>query len=1603
MSRRMKTFRNFAIGLAALAVAVVAAAVIVVQTNWFRAYVRQKIVGAIEDGTGGVTEIASFTFDISRLHARLTGLVIHGTEPAGAAPFVRVEAVDLYARAFSAGHIAGISALGIERPQVNVQVYANGRTNLPTPKPSAPSKNTPLETVVDLAVGHFELRNGMLNYNSRQQPLDIRANNLHAQLWYQLLERDYQGQLSLEPIYVAAGENVPVTISVTLPVVLERDRIRLNAARIATADSAVLIDGSVEDLRQPKFAAHVRGKITLADLKKAVDLPLETRPGLPSAVNLDANVSASADRIEVSSLDLAVGHSNLNASGVLKDPRGTGALHFQGDFALTELARLAGVKARVAGNLALHGEAALDANNRYQVSSHLASANLAFAQGSMRIRHVDLSTDVRLTPERLELNGLRLAAFGGELEADARLEKFAQYTFTGNIRHLDLQQALLAMDQALPYSGSISGTLQANGDLHVPGIHGVEARAALAIAPGHRGTPLEGRLQTNYSGAHDDVEVDHSYLALPHTRLTMSGSLQRRLDISVTTHNLDDLPVAQLAVTLTGGQATFTGAVTGGLTTPRITGHLGVNHFQVRGRPFDSLGADVAASASGAAVQQGLLARGPMRASFSATAGLRAWKPLPSSPLSSDVNVQNGDLADIMVLAGQPNQGFSGALAANLHAAGTIGNPSGSAGVHIANGMIENEPFDHLDMELNVSDQLARIPSAALTAGNARVDFAAEFRHPHDTFTSGLIHARLHTNQIDLARVSTLEKQVPNTAGGLEITADATGDLANSAFLLTNIQADVSARAIRYQSQQYGDFQAQVRTRGQTATLNVNSDFAGSSIYVKGTTQLVRGYPTTADAQVSGLAIDRVLTLANRTDIPARGRLAVNAHVRGTLQNPEGDATLDLTNAAAYDEPIDRLHARVTYLAQRIELPQFEVGSGPSHIALSATFDHAAGHFDTGSAQFRIENSSIDLARVHNVQQMCPGLAGSVQLSADGSLAIVPASPHIFVTGLNANLATSNLAANGNKLGNLDFTAHTTPGDRLDFTLQSDLAGSTIQASGNSQLRGDYPLNAQLTFGNLHWARLTPLLGGSSAGAHPAFDATAEGKVSVNGPVLHTDQLRGSLELTRLAVQALPQSGAGRSITIQNKGTVSASLDRGTLRLDSFHFTGPQTDIQASGTVGVSAHTLNVAVNAGVDLAVLRSFSRDIVSSGSLKLTTAVHGTISSPQTDGRLELQNATVNDANFPNGLSNANGVILLRGSRATIQNLTAESGGGKITLSGFASMAGNFQFALRANASGVRVRVQEGLRVMMGADVHLAGSTASSTASGTVTLQQLNYASHSDLGSMLQRAAPPVQNQATPSPMFDNMKVDIRVRTTPATQVQTSLAENLQVDADLHVGGSASQPTVLGRINLTEGQLIFFGSTYTINTGSISLFNPVHIDPILNLSLETQTQGVDVTLNVTGPVDNMKLTYTSNPPLQFEEIVGLLSMGATPTSDPTLLANQPTPPQQTFEQRGEGAILGEAVANPVASRLQRVFGVSQLRVDPAFTGSSQLPTAQITLQQQVSSNLTFSYVSALDNPNSTLIRAEWALNSQWSALAVRDQNGIFSITLLYKKQFR
>ncbi|HEX5230560.1 MAG TPA: translocation/assembly module TamB domain-containing protein [Bryobacteraceae bacterium] len=1500
----MRLVRNIAIALAALILALIIAAVLIVRSSWFDNYVKRTIVASVEDSIGGKAEVGSFLFDWTHFNAVMTDFILHGTEAAGVDPLLRVARVQVDFRLFtSLHHLWDITYLGIEHPQANVIVYPDGHTNIPSPRQKSTSGD-PLQTVVDLAIGRFELMNGLVAFGNQKQALDVHANNLRAQLSFNILSRDYSGQISLQPIYISEGRNTPVTFTVNLPVVISRNGIDIKNANIFSAQSAISVDASLHDLKNPKLTAHASGHLALADLKNAANLtPFPNPKSLPPAIDLDADASLMDQKIQVSAMRLSLGPLQLNATAEL-DPQGTYSAHV-------------------------------------------------------------------------------------------------------NLKTLDINTALAAMgEDRLPYEGVVQGPIELSGNSNA-GLRGLAAQAKLSITRGSHGVPVSGHITADYNGARDAIAIQNSTIELPHSRLNMDGSIGRQLNVKLTTTNLDDffatLPArSRPEIALHGGEATFQGKITGAMSAPQISGTLAATHFTLAGREFDSFQADTAINSKHAGIENGTLRRKNMQAQVSGSVALNNWKAPPSAALHANASIQNGDVADLLALAGEPSGGYSGALSANATINGTLGNPQGAASVVVTNGMAQGQPFDRAEAQVNLTDRLVTVPSAFVQLGSARVNLSAEYRHPRDSFTMGQLQASIQSDSINLAQVNAVQKQQPHTGGIVQIHANVTGDLAQQ-FQLTSVNGNASVRGLQWQGQNYGDLTANASTAGRSVNYNLTSNFAGSNIRVNGTTQLASEYPTTASATLANLPIERLLAAAGRKDLPVKGTLTGTANFNGTISDPQGSADLTLANATIYDDAVNRVHARLNYAPRSIDIPELELTSGPSHVTLTARYDHPAGVLDSGNLQFRLDSNPIDLARIKTLAEKRPGLAGTLQADLSGSAAVTNAEPRVQVQAINGSVKTGGLALKGRNLGDLMLTASTSAG-RANVTLASAIAGASIDGHGTVQLSGDYAANAQLSLKNASWSALRPILGYNADEGH-SFEAVADGQLAINGPLANPQKLSGSVQITKLQVSGTSETFAKTThpVLLENSGPIAATIDRGAVRIQSAHLTGPQTDFKASGTVPLNGQAIDVALNGNVNLAIAQQFDRDVTASGEIVLAAAVRGSASQPQLTGQIELRNASFNSASLPTGLWKANGIIDLRGDSGVIRNLTAEVGGGRVTVTGSATVNGTLRFGLQARAARVRLMVQQGMGVVASANMTLAGTTANSSLSGTVTIDQISYTSKTDLGSVLALAAPPVPTPTTSSALLENMRIDIRIRSSSALAVQSSLAQNVTITTDLRVRGTAANPGVLGRVQITQGKLLFFGSTYTVNNGTIAFYNPIRIEPVLDLSLETVAQGVDVVLHVTGPVDNMKLSYTSDPPLQFQEIVSLLATGSTPTSDPTLLANQPAIPAQSFQQMGESAIVGHALADPVASQLQRVFGVTQLRINPTFGTGSQLPETQLSLQQQISNNLTFTYVTGLNTANAQTIQVLWTFTPQWSAEALRDYNGIFSVTFIYKKQFR
>jgi translocation and assembly module TamB len=1569
MTQRMKLLRRVLLGAGAFIAILAIAAILLVQTAWFRNYVKQTIITSIADSAGGKVEAGSFEFDWTHLRADITSLVIHGNEPPNAAPLARVARIQVDLRLFgNGGHLWGIAGLNIVQPEANVIVYADGRTNLPEPRKK--SNTSPLESVVDLAIGHFEIADGRFTFAAQKYAFSARGNNLHAQLAYNTLSGEYSGQVSLQPAYMASGRNTPVELTLTIPVLVGRNKVELHGARITSAHSSIAVDASLDDFQRSHASAHVAGRIALADLKDAGNLPLKLNAAnTPTALDLDVNATTQGPGVQIASLKLTLGRSSLQASGALD--RG---LQFNSRLSLDELARLTGTSTTNGGQAAIQGVARLGAENS------------------------------------LSIDRLQVAAYGAEFSGNASVQSFSGFQLRGNLRQLELRNALLALRaQPLPYGAVIAGSVNVQGDFASPMLRHVKARADLSIAPAGSGIPGSGRLNAEYSGASDELNIQHSLLSLPHSRITLDGAPGKQLNLALTTTNLDDLLAVLPAssrprIALERGQASFTGAITGHLTSPHIAGHVAANRLVVAGRRFDSLVADASASSAGVVVQNGSLTREVMQARFSGSLGLRDWQPFPNAPVAAKATIEQGDLADLLALAGQPRGGYSGQLTANVDIDGTFGNPSGAATLSVIKGSLEGQPFDRAAAQVKLSDQLVTVSNASFEAGAARVQLNATYQHPRDSFTIGQLRANLKTTQLDLGQLEALQKRLPRTSGIVQLDGSFAANVTHAGngtpgLQLASVGGNVSIRGLQSEGQQYGDLTATASTSGVSVNYTLTSNFAGSSVNASGSTKLAPEYPTIARATLANLPVERALALAHRTDVPATGLLSGTASFNGTIAAPQGSADVDIAKATFYDDVFDRVHARISYSPRSIDLAQLEIAAGPSRASLTAHYDHPAGNLESGTLQFQVDPGRVDLARLKTLAARYPNAGGLLSIDASGIAEIRASAPRIQVREVRANVKATELIARGKNLGDLSFTANTASG-HVTVALDSSFAQASIQGRGSVQLAPGYATDAQLTFKNITWTGLAPLFG-LVPKALQDLEAGADGQASLNGSLTDVTQLRGSVQLTRLELSSKsPGLQRNRAELLQNQGPISATLDRGAVRIQSAHLSGPQTNIEATGSIPLSGQSLDVTLNGSVDLAVLEKFDRAITSSGAIALKATVRGTLTKPELGGQVELKNSSFDYVDFPTGLSKANGVVLLNGNSAVIRDLTAEVGGGRVTVTGSAGLNGSLRFGLDARARRVRVRIQPGLSVLVSANISASGTSANNSISGNVTVDQVSYASRSDLGSLLALAAPPVDT-SPPSQILDNMRLDLRVRSSNSLTVQSNMAENVELFADLTIRGTVAHPGVLGRVNITDGKLVFFGSTFSVNTGVISFFNPVHVEPILDLDLETQAQGVDVVLKVTGPIDNMKLSYTSDPPLQFQEIVALLANGTTPTSDPTLLANQPSIAPQSFQQMGESAIVGKAVADPVSNQLQRVFGVTQLKINPTFSTGSQIPSAQFTLQQQISNNLTFTYVTGLNTANAQTIQVQWTFTPRWSAQALRDYNGIFSVNLQYKIQ--
>jgi translocation and assembly module TamB len=703
---------------------------------------------------------------------------------------------------------------------------------------------------------------------------------------------------------------------------------------------------------------------------------------------------------------------------------------------------------------------------------------------------------------------------------------------------------------------------------------------------------------------------------------------------------------------------------------------------------------------------------------------------------------------------------------------------------------------------------------------------------------------------------------------------------------------------------------------------------------------------------------------------PLAGTLGLSLNLSGKQSDPHGEGHFEVRDGAAYGVAVSSVRGDIRLANGELQANNLEAS------VLSAALSGGGGvNYLTHQFHLNIVGKNIDLSRFPSLQARRFTLDGIADFTARASG--TPEQPSV-----EAHVRVKDLAFDKERTGDF-YVDGVTHGRQLDLKAHSDFERSNLNLQGTVQLDQDFPADLTVDFSHLEIVSLLRTY-------LPAFvtgHSPIEGTIRIRGPLRTPRELKAVAEVRSFTAQF-------EHLEIKNVEPIQFELADQNVLIESFHLAGGGTDFAAHGRAHLTgAREMDLNLNGSVDMALLQSFSPKILSRGTLAVDLSASGRMTNPVLQGRVDVKNTFVNYSDFPSGLSDLNGVLLFDQNQIQIQKLTGTTGGGTVSLTGSASyQSRTVQLDLGANAQGVRLRYPPGVSSTANADLRLTGSSNSALLSGDVLITKLAITPGFDFGSYIANSRQSVvfaQNDSLTS----RLRLDVHVTTTPELQMQTAIAR-LSGDADLRVRGTVDRPAILGRVEVLEGEISFNGTKYRLERGDVTFANPAKTQPIIDLEASTRVRDYDITVRFRGDAsapNGLKITWQSEPQLPEQDVIALLALGRT---------REEAAAADTSSGLGVGGeasnlLINEALNTAVSSRIQRLFGVSRVKIDPQGLANetSVVRGPQLTIEQQVASNITLTYSTNVSVSTQQIIQVEYNITRSMSIVALRDQNGVVS----------
>ena len=762
--------------------------------------------------------------------------------------------------------------------------------------------------------------------------------------------------------------------------------------------------------------------------------------------------------------------------------------------------------------------------------------------------------------------------------------------------------------------------------------------------------------------------------------------------------------------------------------------------------------------------------------------------------------------------------------------------------------------------------------------------------------------------------------------------------------------------------------------------------------------------PLRADLSLHAVNIAKVAAQFPKIELPIiQGIASGTFQLRGTVGHPEGKAHISSDSLDAYGEQLNQVQFNAEVTGDHLLISNGRVVSSAAVLSFSGDYAHHSGTWTSGQVRFKLDSNGFPLASLSPVRKFEPALNAQAELHFAGSAFVAPGK--VEPTGATGAIELSNVTWNKVPYGNIDVRT-VTRGQTVDAVITGDFRKNPLHGTAAIALASGNRTTARIDFDRINLASIYSLSGSQTP---PLFDGFMTATLRLDGSLQSPDQMHVSLTSDKLQLSSRISSDAtdkskGAEFTFRNSGPLLVELFQGVATLRNFHIEGDQTGLEVSGTLPLDKRgSLDLKVAGTVNLQAYDLIDPHVKSSGVSVISANIGGTASDPKVTGTLEIKDGSFVPEDVPNGLTEVNGSVMFTQNRATLQKMTGKSGGGELALGGFLSFggAGPLVYHLEGSADNVRVRYAGSISVTASSKLRLSGPSNNSLLSGSLTISRVVFNTNTDVGNILANLSAANAAPASDNDFLSGLHLDVVIESAPDLQLNTALSRDVEAAINLRLRGTPEHPVLLGNLAANQGDIQVFGTRFSINRGEISFANPVKIEPALDLDLETQARGVTVDISVSGTFSKLNIAYRSDPPLQPREIIALLAVGRAPASTDstqTLRTNE-----TNTLQSNTNSLLGAAVTSPVTNRLSKLFGITNIRVDPLVQGITNTPQTRVTLEQQISRDITITYITNLSQTSEQIFRFEWAFSRQFSVVALRDDNGEFGVDFQYRKRFK